>query len=183
MTLVLASGSPRRREMLAAVGFTFEVRPADIDEVRSPGEQPVTFAERMAAEKAAAVDGEVVLAADTVVHLEGAVFPKPSDAEHAVDMLLALSGRTHRVTTGTCVRAGERSTVRSVSTLVRFRALSEAEVRRYVQSGEPLDKAGAYGIQGLGGQLVEHVEGSYTNVVGLPLSEVLADLAELGIRP
>ncbi len=183
MTLVLASGSPRRRDMLAAVGLSFTVSPAAIEEHRSEGESPVAFSERMARAKAAAVDGEVVLAADTVVHLGKAIFPKPRDAEHAVDMLLALSGREHLVTTGTCVRSGDALRVRHVTTRVRFRAIAQAEVRRYVASGEPLDKAGAYGIQGRGGHLVDRVVGSYTNVVGLPLGEVLGDLALVGVRP
>lgn len=180
--IVLASGSPRRRRLLEELGYALDVRPPGIDEALRPGEGPVEYARRLAQEKAlACAEGErIVVAADTVVHGGGRVFDKPVDAPDAVRILLALSGQVHTVTTGTCVRRGSDLRVRATSTRVRFRHLSEGEVRGYVATGEPLDKAGAYGIQGVGGFLVAAIEGSYSNVVGLPLAEVLDDLAALG---
>ena len=182
MRLVLASGSPRRRQLLGQLGFELEVRPSDIDEQVVPGEEPVAYARRLAVEKARACPERhrVVVAADTVVHGGGVVFDKPRDAQDAVRILLELSGRVHTVTTGTCVRRGAEERTRTTSTRVRFRELSPVEVQGYVATGEPLDKAGAYGIQGVGGFLVASIEGSYSNVVGLPLAEVLADLAHFG---
>ncbi|MCP4804237.1 MAG: septum formation protein Maf [Proteobacteria bacterium] len=183
--MVLASGSPRRRQLLSELGYVLDIRPANIDETPAPGEEPVSYARRLAVEKARACveDERIVVAADTVVHGGGVLFDKPRDAEDAVRILLALSDRVHTVTTGTCVRRGADERVRTTSTRVRFRALTEGEVRGYVATGEPLDKAGAYGIQGVGGFLVAAIEGSYSNVVGLPLAEVLEDLAALGAPP
>lgn len=183
MTLVLASASPRRRAMLEPLGYRLRVAPAEIDETPRPGEEPVAFALRMATEKAEAAPADpeaVVLAADTVVHLDGQIFGKPRDSQDAERMLTALSGREHAVTTAFCLRCGPARRARAVTTRVRFRALSPAEIRGYVATGEVFDKAGAYGIQGIGGFLVEGIVGSYSNVVGLPLAELLDELALLG---
>ena len=180
MSLVLASGSPRRRELLGQLGYELEVRPTDIDETPGALEDPVAYARRMAEEKARAcpVEDRVVVAADTVVHRQGRIYGKPRDEEEAVRMLLELG--EHVVTTGTCVRLGDQLRLRTTSTRVRFRPLREAEVRGYVATGEPMDKAGGYGIQGIGGFLVQAIEGSHSNVIGLPLAEVLEDLAHFG---
>lgn len=176
--LVLASASPRRRWLLAKLGSAFDVDVPDIPEIPRPGEAPDTFAERMAAEKAAAVGARRrdawVLAADTVVALDGTALGKPKDAVEAVAMLRTLAGRAHVVHTGVAllgpgVDARERVVV---STPVVFRSLTDAEVDAYVATGEPFDRAGAYAIQGEGAHLVDRVEGSYTNVIGLPLPEV-----------
>ncbi|MCK6525162.1 Maf family protein [Myxococcota bacterium] len=180
MTLTLASASPRRRQMLESLGYVLSVRPSDIDETPRPGEEPAAYAQRLAREKVAGAPSPAV-AADTVVHLDGKIFGKPVDAEDAARMLGALSGREHLVTSAFALRVGDAVTTRAVTTLVRFRALSEAEIRGYVATGEPMDKAGAYGIQGVGGFLVKSIDGSYSNVVGLPLAELLDELARHGL--
>lgn len=182
--LVLASRSPRRQELLAALGIPLEVRPAETDESVRPGERPAAYVARVAREKARAVDGALVLAADTAVVLGDAILGKPADPADAARMLRALSGTRHQVLTAVCVRrttpgpACERDV--TVSTEVRFRPLDDRQIAWYVASGEPLDKAGAYALQGLGGALVEGVSGSVSGVVGLPLAETLALLAEVG---
>lgn len=180
MRIVLASGSPRRREMLEQSGLTFEVRPADIDETPRPGEAPAALVARLAAGKADAVPGDLVIAADTVVALGNTVLNKPADDADAAAMLAALSGRAHDVITGFCVRGPGGRVERAVTTRVNFRPLDGSVIARYVASGEPRDKAGAYGIQGIGAMLAESVHGSYTNVVGLPLVEVLDAIAAVG---
>ncbi|BDG07120.1 Maf family protein [Anaeromyxobacter paludicola] len=179
--LTLASASPRRRELLESLGLALEVRPAHADERQLPGEAARAYVARVAAEKARAVDGALVLAADTAVVVDGAVLGKPTSPEDARRMLRTLSGRDHEVLTGVClrVRGGpERGLV--VSSAVRFARLSVAQIDWYVATGEPLDKAGAYAVQGLGGAFVREVEGSVTNIVGLPVAETLALLAEVG---
>ena len=175
--LVLASASPRRRWLLAALGVPFSVLAVDIDERPHEGETPSVFAQRMAAEKARAVHAQRagwVLAADTIVELDGRIFGKPVDADDAAAMLQQLSGRTHVVRTAMTLLAPSGATAEeaSVTTEVRFRPLDAAAIRAYVATGEPLDKAGAYAIQGEGAHLVDRVHGSYTNVIGLPLEEV-----------
>jgi septum formation protein len=189
---VLASASPRRRELLARTGLAFEVLPADVAEEPRTGEAPRALVERLAAEKAASVRDRlpatprrVVLGSDTIVALDGEILGKPRDAEHAVGMLKRLAGRTHTVWTGVAVaETGAASLrIRSVESRVTLRAAGEAELRAYVAGGEPLDKAGAYALQGEGRRLVSRVEGSETNVIGLPLEETLALLAEAGLRP
>lgn len=184
MRLALASASPRRRDLLRAAGIPCEIAPQDVDEATQPGEAPIGYVLRVARSKAAAYRGacEVVLAADTTVAVDGAILAKAADDEDAVRMLTRLAGRTHVVHTAVVVRAGERSLEQVVSTEVRFRSLSEPEIRAYVATGEPRDKAGAYGIQGQGGALIGAVFGSYTNVVGLPLAEALAMLRAAGIE-
>lgn len=182
--LVLASQSPRRRELLAGLGFALDVRPAETDESVLPGEAPRAYVSRVAREKARAVPGEVVLAADTAVVLGDAILGKPRDPADAARMLRALSGTTHQVLTGVCVRRNAPGAVAEheilVATAVRFRALTDGEIAWYVATGEPLDKAGAYALQGAGGVLVEAVEGSVSGVVGLPLVESVRLLAAAG---
>lgn len=190
MRVVLASQSPRRRELLASVGVSVEVRPSTTDESVLPGEDPGAYVRRLAREKAEAVPaeaGELVLAADTAVVLGREILGKPRDAADAARMLRALSGSTHVVLTGVHARvlagpAGEnRSETLSVSSAVRFVTLSEERIGWYVATGEPLDKAGAYAVQGAGGSLVRGIAGSVSNVVGLPLAETLALLGRLGL--
>jgi septum formation protein len=185
--LVLASASPRRAEILETLGLPTEVYPARVDESVLPGEEAEEHAERLARAKAAAVagllSGRWVLAGDTVVVVDDRILGKPRDEGHAVEMLLALQGRTHRVISALAlvdpagrVRSGAQSTE------VRFRPFDEAFARGYVATGEPMDKAGAYGIQGLGSVLVEGVEGDWSGVVGLPVP-LLVDLLEQAGRP
>lgn len=184
--LILASASPRRRELLASAGLTFVVQPADVDETWQPGELPRAYVLRVARAKARAVavrsPGATVLAADTTVAIEDRVLGKPVDAQHAAAMLGDLAGREHAVHTAVVVRVGSRETHRLTTTRVRFRALTGLEIAAYIETGEPFDKAGGYGIQGRGGALVDVVHGSYTNVVGLPLAETLALLSACAAR-
>lgn len=181
--LVLASQSPRRRELLGQLGLALEVRPAHADESVAPGEPPRDYVLRVARDKARAVPGELVLAADTAVVLGGEVLGKPEGEEDARRMLRALSGTDHEVLTAVVVRrtapALELDAV--VATRVRFAPLSAREIDWYVGTGEPLDKAGAYAIQGAGGAFVLAVEGSVSNVVGLPLAETAALLRRAGL--
>jgi septum formation protein len=184
MRLVLASQSPRRRELLVGLGIPLEVRPADTDEAVQPGEHPREYVARVARDKARAVPGEVVLAADTAVVLGELILGKPRDAADAARMLRTLSGARHEVLTAVCVRRNGPGQAREhevlVATEVTFRPLREEQVAWYVATGEPLDKAGAYALQGLGGALVEAVAGSVSGVVGLPLAESLALLSAAG---
>jgi septum formation protein len=177
--LVLASQSPRRRELLAQLGIAVEVRPAHADESVRPDEPPRDYVLRLAREKARAVTGDLVLAADTAVVLGAEVLGKPTGAADARRMLEALSGTEHEVLTAVCVRRAQPSLAVELDALaqttVRFARLSSAEIDWYVGTGEPLDKAGAYAIQGAGGAFVLSVSGSVSNVVGLPLAET-ADL-------
>ena len=176
MTVWLASGSPRRRQLLTWAGLRVDVRPADVDETQHPDEDPITYARRLARTKAASAPPDTtVVAADTVVHLDGEVLDKPRDRDQAVAHLRRLSGRWHTVTTGVCVRAATEQ-VFAVDTRVRFRDLTRDEIAAYVATGEADDKAGAYGIQGRAGAFVAEVRGSWTNVMGLPLEEVLLAL-------
>ena len=183
--LVLASASPRRRELLGQLGLSFEVSAADIDETPQQGERAQAYVLRLAREKARAVatrhPGAWVLAADTTVALGDELLGKPRDAAEAREMLGRLSGRTHEVHTGVALAgpSGEHSTV--VRTRVTFRALSPGEIAWYAGTGEPLDKAGSYAVQGKGGFLVAAVDGSPTNVIGLPLGETLELLARAGL--
>lgn len=180
----LASGSPRRRALLEWVGFAVDVRPPDVDESHEPGLDPVAHARRLAERKAAtAPDTVVALAADTVVHRDGRIFDKPRDRDEARAHLHALSGGWHHVVTGVAVRRGDFVRSFTVSTDLRFRHLADAEIEAYLATGEADDKAGAYAIQGRGGTFVAEVHGSWTNVMGLPVEEVMAALADLGVAP
>ncbi|CAM3021743.1 nucleoside triphosphate pyrophosphatase [Shewanella loihica] len=190
MQLVLASSSPRRRELLAQVGlgdseFAFEALSADIDESHRAGESADEFVVRLAIEKAQAglalwgQAGAVVLGSDTIVVLDGEILGKPKDEQDARQMLSALSGKRHSVMTAVAVTDGQRTLSRLVETKVQFCGLTEQAILAYIATGEPMDKAGAYGIQGLGGCFVEAIDGSYSAVVGLPLVETRALLAEM----
>jgi septum formation protein len=178
-TLVLASASPRRRELLAQAGFTFDVFTADIPEVRKPGEDPIRFVTRLAREKAEAVaerhalpPDTIVLGADTIVLVDDEILGKPQDKADAARMLRLLSGRTHQVITGVCLVKGRERQRAAEVTFVRFHTLSDKEIEAYVATGEPMDKAGAYAIQGQAGRWVPRIHGCYFNVVGLPLALV-----------
>lgn len=175
MRLVLASASPRRSELLRLAGFEFSVRSRPVEERRAEGETPREYAMRLAREKAEAAWGggdEVVLGADTIVVLGEIALEKPADPSDARRMLEALSGKSHVVITGICLRHRRGAVVDFESTTVHFAALDPAEIEAYVASGEPMDKAGAYGIQGLASKFVDRIEGCYFNVMGLPLARV-----------
>jgi septum formation protein len=186
MSLVLASQSPRRAELLRTAGFSFTIRARPVEEVRESGESPIDYVRRLAQEKAEASwerAGEIVLGADTIVLLGDQVLEKPRDADDARTMLAALSGRTHTVITGICLRHASASIVDTESTLVRFVSLTNEEIDQYVASGEPMDKAGAYAIQGLASKFVDRIEGCYFNVMGLPLALVYRHWKALVISP
>jgi septum formation protein len=192
--LVLASASPRRRELLTQVGYKFEVRPARIAEDSRLGEDPIVYVTRLAREKAQAVFREVseaksgpgaeqtngkrlvVLGADTTVTLDDAILGKPEDAADAARILRQLSGRTHRVITGVALATAEGVEVAAEVTAVRFLTLSDEEIEAYIATGEPMDKAGAYGIQGHAARWIPRIEGCYFNVMGLPLALVCSML-------
>jgi septum formation protein len=197
--LVLASASPRRRELLTQVGYRFEVHPAHIPEEPLPGEDPIVYVTRLARDKAEAVfremteanpspeqermDGQsiAVLGADTTVALDNTILGKPEDAADAARMLRLLSGRTHRVITGVALVTAEGAEVAAEATAVRFVTLSDAEIADYVASGEPMDKAGAYAIQGRAARWIPRIEGCYFNVMGLPVALVSSLLESCSI--
>lgn len=185
--LTLASASPRRRELLTTLGLSFDVRPADVDESVLPGEAPSAYVRRMAETKlsaalAGAAGEAFVLASDTVVVLGGRILGKPVDDEEGVAMIRALAARTHEVRTAVALgRRGEALSLVEVLTSVVFRAIDEDEARRYVATGEGRDKAGGYAVQGRAGAFVTRLEGSYSNVVGLPLAETLEMLRAHGV--
>jgi septum formation protein len=184
--LILASASPRRRELLTQAGFTFEVHPAHIPEDPLPREDPIAYVTRLAREKAEAVfakiaerspnakDDFAVLGADTTVTLDDQILAKPADAADAARMLRLLSGRSHRVITGVALATAQGTEVAAEVTAVRFLTISDAEIAAYVATGEPMDKAGAYAIQGRAARWIPRIEGCYFNVVGLPLALVCA---------
>jgi septum formation protein len=184
--VILASASPRRRELLTLIGINHEVRPPDIDESQLPAERPVAHAERLARAKAHTIaehePGAVVIAADTIVVVDGDVLGKPRDAAEARAMLRRLSGRTHTVLTAIAVALGSRTESAVESVDVTFRALSDEEIVSYIATGEPMDKAGAYGIQGYGATIVERVDGDYFSVMGLGLRRLVDILDRLGVR-
>jgi septum formation protein len=187
MRLILASASPRRVDLLREAGYAFDVEPADVDESEAAGEPPRAYVLRVAALKggvvAAAHPDAVVLAADTTVVVDGQMLAKPTDDEDARRMLGLLSGRTHEVLTGVVVvRAGRQSSA-VVGTRVRFRPMTAADIDWYVASGEPRDKAGAYGVQGLAARFVDAIDGPYSNVVGLPVGAVRDLLGAEGVLP
>jgi septum formation protein len=181
---VLASGSPRRRELLEGIGLDFSVRPPDVEERSAPGETPESYVRRLSRDKAYATgeERELVLAADTVVVLDHEILEKPTDDQHARQMLARLAGREHRVLTGVTLRdAGAGDEASGVEeSRVRMRELSREEIAWYVATGEPADKAGSYALQGIGGLFVEAVTGSSSNVIGLPLALVYDLFGRLG---
>jgi len=183
MQIILASQSPRRRELMQLFHLSFTVRAADIDETIDPGKAPADEVARLSLLKARAVpreDGDIVIAADTIVVCDGQVLGKPKDPEEAAAMLRLLSGKVHQVMTGLTVLRGQTAVTRTQITQIRFCALTEKQIVAYVRSGEPMDKAGAYGIQGGGALFVEQIQGDYFNVVGLPvclLGQILREIA------
>lgn len=190
LDLVLASASPRRAELLSRLGLRLSIQPADIDETARPDEKPLDYVKRMAEEKLAASRAAIeagspeadlpLLAADTIVVLGGRILGKPAGPEEARQMLQGLSGRRHEVITGYRVARGALTAERAVSTAVSFRLLGPEEVAAYVASGEWRGKAGGYAVQGIAAVFASEIRGSFTNVVGLPLAEVVADLRAVG---
>ena len=184
--LILASASPRRQELLSSAGISFEIFPSEVDEGFRKGEPPEQYVARLARRKAAKAGerhkGRWVLAADTVVVIDGRTLGKPRDRQEAREMLGVLSGQEHGVITGFCLLRGDSGKSRegTVTTRVRFKSLSPREIEWYLDTGEPFDKAGAYAIQGKAAFMVKELRGSYTNVVGLPLTEVIEALQETG---
>ena len=184
--LVLASSSPRRRDLLNQVGLQFEIIPSKVEEKTGNRESPIKYVLRLAKEKALDVASNSkdswIIAADTIVLIDGKILGKPAGEKEACEMLLKLSGREHTVITGFCIfdtDTGE-SVREHVETTVAIKELAEEEIRGYVKTGEPLDKAGSYAIQGIGSFMVKEIRGSYTNVVGLPVSELIEALDRLG---
>ena len=184
--VILASQSPRRRELLTLVGITHVVSPADIDESVMPDERPVPHCERLARAKAQVLaerhPDAVVIAADTIVVLDGDILGKPRDVVDARAMIARLSGRTHTVFTAMAVARGGRTESAVEEVAVTFRELSAEEISKYVATGEPMDKAGAYGIQGYGATIVERIDGDYFSVMGLGLRRLVALLERVGLR-
>ena len=184
--VVLASASPRRRELLNLIGIPHDVRPANVDETMRPREAPRRHAERLAREKASAIavrdPNLITIGADTVVVINRKVLGKPADAEDAARMLGMLSGREHTVITAVAVSRGRerRSAIEEVR--VKVRRLSDEEIEAYIATGEPMDKAGAYGIQGFGATIVERIEGDYFSVMGLPLVRLVGLMRDVGVR-
>ena len=185
--LILASNSPRRRDLLAQAGLTFSVIPSDVDEQRVTISDPDDFVRTLAESKATDISEKHpdswIIGADTIVCTEQQILGKPDSKEAARDMLRRLSGKTHQVYTGYCIccKSTGRLFTDVVKTDVRFKIISDAEIEWYIQTGEPFDKAGGYGIQGIGSVLVKSINGSYTNVVGLPVCEVMSFLIEEGV--
>ena len=186
MKLILASSSPRRKELLKQIGLRFEVVPGGVDEKIKDGENPVEYALRLAEEKALDVANKSrdswVIAADTIVLVDGEILGKPAGKQDAHQMLLKLSGKEHRVITGFCIlNTGNGESVKdSVETTVTFKELTEEEIRGYIKTKEPFDKAGGYAIQGKGSFMIREIKGSYTNVIGLPICEVVEALERVG---
>lgn len=183
MRVILGSGSPRRRDLLEQLGVEFMVVSPDVDETPRPGEAPVDYVLRLALDKSRAITemrDVLVITADTTVDLGGDILGKPADAAEATMMLRRLSARTHRVHTGVAVRIGDRVLTDVVTSLVTFAPLTTSMIDWYVGTGEPLDKAGGYAVQGAGGVLVQRIAGSVSNVVGLPLHTVARLAGELG---
>ena len=189
MRILLASASPRRKELLGYLGIAFECWSADVDETPRPGEKPADFCRRLSNDKAQAAltvpACEIIIAADTIVVVDNQIMGKPADSQQAAEYLRLLRKRRHEVMTAyTIIASGDARTITNlVVTEVYFNDMTEAEISWYVASGEPLDKAGAYAIQGIGGLFISKIEGSHSNVIGLPLAELHADLKALGIEP
>ncbi|HWJ24875.1 MAG TPA: Maf family protein [Gemmatimonadaceae bacterium] len=186
LRVILASQSPRRRDLLTLIGVPHEVRPADIDETVLPGERPAPHAERLARGKALAIASAepdaLTIGSDTIVVVDGDILGKPADRDEARRMLRRLSGREHVVFTAVAVADGGRVASGVEEVTVRFRALGDDEIDAYVATGEPMDKAGAYGIQGYGATIVEGIDGDYFAVMGLALGRMVRLMAELGIE-
>ncbi len=179
--LVLASGSPRRKELLSLLGVDFIIRAPEVNESQHAGEDPENYVRRVSSEKASAVKGSVVLGADTCVVLEGTIYGKPVSLENAEAMLQKLSGKVHQVVSGVAVRTSEQLMITVVHTDVEFISLTQRLIDWYLGIGESLDKAGAYALQGAGGSLIKAINGSHSNVVGLPLVETASLLDRAGV--
>lgn len=184
--IILASASPRRKELMALAGIDFTIQVADVDEVIEDGAMPYDVVKSLAFQKAKAVADSnldcIVIGADTVVALGDKILGKPKDKKDAVDMLKNLSGKSHKVYTGVAIISGEKISNFYEETDVEFFELADAEIEKYVATGEPMDKAGAYGIQGKGCVLVKKINGDYSNVVGLPISKVYRELGEFYVE-
>lgn len=185
LRVVLASASPRRRELLSLIGIEHEVRPADVDERIHDGEAPAVYAERLARTKASTVRADertLAIGSDTIVVIDDAVLGKPRDHADAARMLRTLSGRTHTVYTGVAVQRGERIASAVEHVAVTFRPIGDEVIASYIETGEPMDKAGAYGIQGFGATIVERIDGDYFAVMGLALGTMVELMARVGVR-
>ena len=187
MSIILASSSPRRKELMERMGLEFTIRTAQHDETMNPAGDPADEVADVSRRKASAIqplctEDDIIVAADTVVVCDGLIMGKPHDSEDAVNMLHRLSGREHQVMTGLTVSRGSRTETRTVITAVRFRPMSDAEIRAYVATGEPMDKAGAYGVQGLAAMFIEGLDGDFYNVMGLPLCTLAAMLRGYGVK-
>lgn len=184
--MVLASASPRRHELLTLIGIAHSVRPADIDETIYPGEVPAAHPERLARQKAAEVaavePGALIIAADTIVVIDGEILGKPRDVPDAQRMLSALSGRSHTVYTAVAVSYGDRLESDTEGVSVTFRAIEPAEIDAYIATGEPMDKAGSYGIQGFGATIVDRIDGDYFAVMGLAIGRMVRLMRRVGVR-
>jgi septum formation protein len=187
LRVILASSSPRRRELLSLIGIAHDVRPADIDESSLPGETPEAHCERLARGKALALSGAssddaLIVGSDTIVVVDGAILGKPRDQADAARMLRLLSGRSHVVLTAVAVVRGQRIEAGVERVSVTFRSLDDAEIGAYIATGEPMDKAGAYGIQGYGATIVERIDGDYFAVMGLALTRLVRLMARVGVH-
>lgn len=187
MSIILASSSPRRKELMERMGLEFIIRTAQHDETMNPDGDPADEVADVSRRKAYAVQplctaDDIIVAADTVVVCDGLIMGKPHDFEDAVNMLRRLSGREHQVMTGLTVSCGNRTETKTVITAVRFRPMSDAEIRAYVATGEPMDKAGAYGVQGLAAMFIEGLDGDFYNVMGLPVCTLAAMLRGYGVK-
>jgi septum formation protein len=186
LRVVLLSASPRRRELLTLIGIAHEVRPADVDESVHDDEAPAVYAERLARAKASALgpedDAVICIGSDTIVVIDDRILGKPRDRDDAERMLRTLSGRTHTVYTAVAVRRGKRIVSAVEHVAVTFRSLADDQIRSYIATGEPMDKAGAYGIQGYGATIVERIDGDYFAVMGLALGRLVELLAQVGVR-
>jgi septum formation protein len=185
MQIILASGSPRRNELFSWFGLDFETKVPEIDESIQKGEVPGEYCSRISRDKAASIGHAyrqaLIIAADTVVVVRGKILGKPADASDACNQLRLLQGAMHEVYTGYTITHETRSTTRVIRTRVYFRSMSDEEITWYISTGEPMDKAGSYGLQGIGSLFIESIEGSYTNVIGLPMSDLYNDLKGFGI--
>ena len=186
ITVILASASPRRRELLTLIGIAHTVTPADVDESIHPDEAPAVYAERLARAKASAIPvpdaSAITIGSDTIVVIDDRVLGKPRDRRDAAAMLRTLSGRTHTVYTAVAVRRGDQLVSGVEHVAVSFRALADAKIESYIDTGEPMDKAGAYGIQGYGATIVERIDGDYFAVMGMPLGRLVDLMAQVGVR-
>ena len=184
--VILASASPRRRELLTLIGIAHTVMPADVDESIHPDEAPAVYAERLARAKASTIPvadtASITIGSDTIVVIDDRVLGKPRDRRDAMEMLRTLSGRTHTVYTAVAVRRGEHLVSGVEHVAVTFRALGDATIESYIATGEPMDKAGAYGIQGYGATIVERIDGDYFAVMGMPLGRLVDLMAQVGVR-